>query len=71
MLKILHVVESLDFGGLERVVTDLAMAQHGRGHDVTVFSINQTAGLRAELQAAGIPGVVGEKSRSLDFGVLG
>ena len=71
MLKILHVVESLDFGGLERVVTDLAMAQHGRGHDVTVFSINQTAGLRAELQAAGIPVVVGEKSRSLDFGVLG
>ena len=27
-LSIVHVVDSLEFGGLERVVTDLAIAQH-------------------------------------------
>lgn len=71
LLKILHVVDSLEFGGLERVTTDLAKAQHARGHEVAVFSINPTVGLLPELQAAGIPVVVGGKSRSLDWAVLG
>ena len=70
-LNILHVVDSLEFGGLERVTTDLAKAQHARGHGVAVFSINTTDGLRPELLAAGIPVVVGGKSRSLDWNVLG
>ncbi len=70
-LKILHVVDSLEFGGLERVTTDLAKAQHASGHEVAVFSINPTVGLLPELQAAGIPVVVGGKSRSLDWAVLG
>ena len=70
-LNILHVVDSLEFGGLERVTTDLAKAQHARGHGVAVFSINTTVGLMPELLAAGIPVVVGGKSRSLDWAVLG
>ena len=70
-LNILHVVDSLEFGGLERVTTDLAKAQHARGHRVAVFSINTTTGLMPELLAAGIPVVVGGKSRSLDWNVLG
>lgn len=69
-LKILHVVDSLEFGGLERVTTDLAMAQHQRGHEVAVFSINRTVGFAPELRAAGIPVILGNKSRSLDFDVL-
>ena len=71
LLKILHVVDSLEFGGLERVTTDLAKAQHQRGHDVAVFSINPTVGFAPELQAAGVPVIVGGKSRMLDFDVLG
>jgi glycosyltransferase involved in cell wall biosynthesis len=69
-LNILHVVDSLEFGGLERVVTELAQAQKDHGHRVTVFSINTTDGLTPELQAAGIEVVVGHKSRSLDVNVL-
>ncbi len=67
---ILHVVDSLAFGGLERVVTDLAIAQHRRGHPVVVFSLGETAGFRAELQATGVPVVVGAKSRPFDLNLL-
>lgn len=71
MLSILHVVDSLERGGLERLVVDLATAQRDRGHCVSVFSINSTVGLLPELQAAGVPVVVGGKSRTLDVNVLG
>ena len=70
-LKILHVVDSLEFGGLERVVTDLALAQQGRGHEVAVFSISPTTGFMPELLAAGVPVQVGGKSRGFDLDVLG
>jgi glycosyltransferase involved in cell wall biosynthesis len=70
-INILHVVDSLEVGGLERVVTDLAKAQQGRGHQVAVFSINDTQGFASELQDAGIAVVVGGKSRGFDFDVLG
>jgi glycosyltransferase involved in cell wall biosynthesis len=69
-LAILHVVDSLDLGGLERVVADLAMAQSLHGHRVAVFSINDTGGFRAELEAAGVPVVIGGKRLPLDIGVL-
>lgn len=67
---VLHVVDSLEIGGLERVVTDLAIAQKSLGQRVTIFSINQTAGFAAELQEAGVPVVVGGKSRGFDIAVL-
>jgi glycosyltransferase involved in cell wall biosynthesis len=63
---IVHVVDSLEFGGLERVVADLAVAQARRGHRVHVFSIQDTHGLRAELERAGIPVVQGGKRSGLD-----
>ncbi|MBJ7574520.1 glycosyltransferase [Luteimonas sp. MC1828] len=69
-LAVIHVVDSLDLGGLERVVADLAIAQTAHGHRVTVFSINDTAGFRADLEAAGVPVVIGGKRRPLDVGVL-
>lgn len=67
---ILHVVDSLERGGLERLVTDLAVAQQQRGHRVAVFSINQTGGFITELQAAGVPVIVGNKQGTLDLQVL-
>jgi glycosyltransferase involved in cell wall biosynthesis len=69
-LRIVHVVDSLELGGLERVTTDLAKAQQAAGHEVSVFSINTTHGFKDELIAAGIPVIEGHKRTSLDFGVL-
>lgn len=65
-LRIVHVVDSLEVGGLERVTVDLAQAQAARGHAVSVFSIAATEGLKGELQSAGIAVVEGHKQRALD-----
>lgn len=65
-LHIVHVVDSLEVGGLERVTVDLALAQAARGHQVRVFSITDTHGLKGELLDAGIPVIEGHKQRSLD-----
>lgn len=70
-LSILHVVDSLEVGGLERVVTDLALAQKQRGHRVGVFSICATGGFLGELREAGIEVRIGGKQRGFDFNVLG
>ncbi|MGA2552065.1 MAG: glycosyltransferase [Burkholderiaceae bacterium] len=62
-LRILHVVDSLEYGGLERVVTDLAIGQRGAGDDVRVFSIKDVGELAGELEAAGVPVTWGGKQR--------
>ena len=69
-LRLMHVVDSLEFGGLERVVTDLAIEQKHRGHHVSVFSILETRGFTEELQKAGIEVISGRKKKSLDFQVI-
>lgn len=69
-LRIVHVVDSLEFGGLERVVTDLAKAQQAAGHWVSVFSINDTDGFKSELLQAGIAVVEGHKKGGFDRKVL-
>src|SRR3954468_4327515 len=69
-LRILHVVDSLERGGLERVVADLSFAQRRAGHDVAVFSILQTAGFRAELDHAGVPVLIGGKRKPFDLSVI-
>lgn len=69
-LNIIHVVDSLEYGGLERVVADLAVAQAAHGHAVRVFSISDTNGFRASLEAAGIPVEIGGKQGAFDLGVL-
>lgn len=68
---ILHVVDTLETGGLERVVSDLAIAQHREGRRVAVFSLLATDGFRAELEAAGVPVLIGNKRHGLDRALLG
>ncbi|MGL4575096.1 MAG: glycosyltransferase [Burkholderiaceae bacterium] len=68
--RVLHVVDSLEFGGLERVAVDLALAQQARGHAAKVLSINATQGLAPELARAGIEVVQGNKQGTFDIGVL-
>ncbi|MEY4753559.1 MAG: hypothetical protein RJA44_1234 [Pseudomonadota bacterium] len=69
-MRLMHVVDSLEFGGLERVVTDLAIAQKRRGHQVMVFSLQSTDGLMPQLLEAGVDVVVGHKRRTADLAML-
>ncbi len=69
-LRIVHVVDSLERGGLERVVADLAVEQRRAGHEVVVFSILDTGGFRAEVESAGVPVRIGGKRKAFDVAVL-
>ena len=68
-LRIVHVVTSLEVGGLERVVADLAQAQQAAGHWASVFSLDDTQGLKAELLKAGIDVVEGHTRPGPDLRV--
>ncbi|WP_313927398.1 glycosyltransferase [Pseudoxanthomonas sp.] len=65
-LGIVHVLDSLEYGGLERVVADLAITQTAHGHAVTVFSLCDTDGFLPLLEQAGIPVVIGHKRSGAD-----
>ncbi len=66
-MKILHLVESLERGGLERVVVNLALAQQAAGDAVVVVCLFREGVLAAELGAAGLRVVCARKSGSLDW----
>lgn len=69
-LSIVHVVVTLERGGLERLVTDLAIEQLKAGHQVAVFSLNATEGYAQPLADAGIEVVIGHKRGGYDFGTI-
>lgn len=50
-MHVAHVVSSLEIGGQERVMLDLARAMSARGHRVTVVSLEHGGALRRELGA--------------------
>jgi glycosyltransferase involved in cell wall biosynthesis len=68
--SIVHVVVTLERGGLERLVTDLAIEQARAGHQVAVFSLHDTRGFAPTLREAGIEVVIGHKRGGIDFGAL-
>lgn len=53
-MNILHVVESLDRGGLERVVVDLAIEQQASGHYVAVCCLFRAGILANELEGRAV-----------------
>ncbi len=53
-LRILHGVISLDVGGLERIVTDLARTGQRHGHTVSALCLERPGTLAGELQSKGI-----------------
>lgn len=53
-MQIVHVVESMDRGGLERVVCDLAQAQQRDGHSVTIVCLFTDGLLAEEAREAGV-----------------
>jgi glycosyltransferase involved in cell wall biosynthesis len=69
-MRILHVVDSLDRGGLENVVCDLSLEQVRRGHDVTVYCLHTPGSLAARLEAEGVPVVCGHKRSGPDLEVV-
>ena len=65
-LAIVHFVESLENGGLERVVVDLATAQHKRGIQVSVACLFRHGLLADELKAQGVDVLCLERRSGLD-----
>ena len=66
-MKILHLVESLERGGLERVVITLARAQRDAGNDVAVCCLFHQGQLAGELSSTGIRVTSANKTRGFDF----
>ena len=69
-MKITHVVENLERGGLERVVVDLAGMQHQQGHDCKVVCLFGAGALAPELRRQGIPVHACGKGAGLDMRAL-
>lgn len=69
-MRVLHVVESLDRGGLERVVCDLAIEQQRRGHFVEVMCLFTAGEFAADLKAAGLAVHVAGKKPGLDLAAM-
>lgn len=66
-MRISHVVENLDRGGLERVVIDLVRAQVAAGHDCQVICLFEAGSLATELTSEGIPVVACGKRDGADL----
>ncbi|GGK09097.1 glycosyltransferase [Luteimonas terricola] len=66
-MRISHVVENLNRGGLERVVIDLAKAQAATGHDCQVICLFEAGSLAPELASHGIPVIACGKRDGADL----
>jgi glycosyltransferase involved in cell wall biosynthesis len=69
-LRIVHVVENLERGGLERVVIDLAAAQRAAGHAVQVVCLYAAGALADELSGQGIAVHACDKRAGADLSAL-
>ena len=54
MTRVVHVVLSLEVGGLERVVLDLARVARRRGEPVSILTVDRPGRLAAEAEALGV-----------------
>lgn len=66
-LSILHVVDSLEVGGLERTVVRLAVAQKKAGHMVSIATVFRNGPLTEALRNSDIPVHCLEKRAGFDF----
>lgn len=55
VIRVIHVVQSLDFGGLERVVLSLARSGRELNQDVSVLCLERPGTLAPQAEALGIP----------------
>jgi glycosyltransferase involved in cell wall biosynthesis len=70
-IRVVHVVLSLDVGGLERVV--LSLADHGRrlGHQVSIVCVERPGALAQEARNIGAEVFCADKGPGLRLGVVG
>jgi glycosyltransferase involved in cell wall biosynthesis len=64
-MVIAHVIDSMDVGGAEAVVTALCRLQHEAGHRVSVHCLDRRGVMGDRLESEGIPVVVHGPGRSL------
>lgn len=69
-MNITHVVESLDRGGLERMVLELVKLQHQQGHHCQVICLFECGTLAHELDVLGIPVSACHKRQGVDLRAL-
>lgn len=69
-MKVVHVLESLQTGGMERLVVDLAKRQKAAGFDVFVYTVSRTGPLEEDLLKHGVPCVDFHKECGFDIGCL-
>jgi glycosyltransferase involved in cell wall biosynthesis len=69
-VNITHFVESLDRGGLERMVLELVKYQHRQGHHCQVVCLYTSGSLAHELDDLGIAVKVCAKRQGLDLAAL-
>lgn len=69
-LRIVHVVENLERGGLERMVIDLVAAQRAAGHAVRVVCLYAPGALADELSGQGIAVHACDKRAGADLSAL-
>jgi len=69
-MRILHVVESLHVGGLERVVIDLVLQQSASDQQCMVICLFEKGALHNELENANIPVVCCHKKQTLDLSAV-
>ncbi|MGY1457197.1 MULTISPECIES: glycosyltransferase [unclassified Luteimonas] len=65
-MRISHIVDNLNRGGLERVVIDLARSQAAAGHDCQVVCLFEAGSLAGELAPHGIPVIACGKRKGAD-----
>lgn len=66
-MKISHVVENLNRGGLERVVIDLARAQADAGHDCQIICLYDAGMLAGELASSRVKVIACDKREGADL----
>lgn len=66
-MRITHVVENLNRGGLERVVIDLIEQQQLMGHACQVVCLFEPGKLAPEIQRLGVPLIACEKKTGFDI----
>jgi glycosyltransferase involved in cell wall biosynthesis len=70
-LKVIHVVLSLDIGGLEHIVLDLVGAGQKCGQDVAVLCLERPGALAPRVEALGVPVPCVHKRPGLKLGTVG
>ncbi len=69
-MRITHVVENLNRGGLERVVIDLVEQQQTLGHACQIVCLFEPGQLAPEIERLGVPLVSCHKRYGLDFAAV-